>query len=688
MQSIQLYIQGERVDMFKDESVTLTESIQNVRDIDKIFTSFTRSFSVPASKINNKIFKHYYNSDIVGGFDARKKVASFIELNDLAYKDGKVKLEGVDLKNNKAHTYRITFFGNIVDLKDKLGEKKLSDLSGLSAYTLNYDASTIETKLTTAQSSSNHIIAPLITHTQRLFFDSGTDVVDTGNLNDGSANKGVKFNELKYAIRVNKIIEAIESEIGRTFTTDFFNNTTVEEFDHLFLWLHRKSGKVEDLSGTTTKVTTQVNWNQTNTTGLFVISNTQLTSGYDPTDPLLTRFQLNIDVATGETDPFDIRIERDGTPVYSKSNHTGDIVINALGGTPDFFYTLGNYNVYIISNSAITFTKIEWELSYDVGGSNEAVRDYTTGGFSTSTTFQFNVQKQMPDITVLGFLTGLFKLFNLTGFVVDDVSSADYGKIKVQKLDDFYANPTIYDITSFVDTNSSQVNVALPYKEVVFKFKDTKTFLANKFGEISNREWGSTTNLQSESDLSGGVYKIEVPFGHMLFERLTNVTGAAQTNIQIGYNVDNNQSAYLGSPLLFYPINLNSGGISFVDVVNSDNVATSHKQLTNINMPFNSVATAASSNSFNFNFNAETSEYTGDSSFTNSLYQKYYSTYIASVFNTKNRITKVKAYLPLRILMNFNLGDRFTIAGNQHKINSVSTNLMTGVSDIELLNDV
>ena len=73
MQSIQLYIEGQRVDMFKDESVSITQSIQNVKDIAKVFTEFTKTFTLPASKANNKIFKHYYNFDITGGFDARIK---------------------------------------------------------------------------------------------------------------------------------------------------------------------------------------------------------------------------------------------------------------------------------------------------------------------------------------------------------------------------------------------------------------------------------------------------------------------------------------------------------------------------------------------------------------------------------------------------------------------------------------
>ena len=73
MLSIQLYIEGQEVDLYDDESVTLTQSIQNVMDIQKVFTDFSKTFSVPASKNNNKIFKHFHNPHILG-FDARYKV--------------------------------------------------------------------------------------------------------------------------------------------------------------------------------------------------------------------------------------------------------------------------------------------------------------------------------------------------------------------------------------------------------------------------------------------------------------------------------------------------------------------------------------------------------------------------------------------------------------------------------------
>jgi len=684
VQVIQLYISDQRVELFKDESVTITDSIQNVKDIDKVFTAFSQSFSIPASKANNKIFKHYYNFDIINGFDARKKVTSKIELNHLPFRTGKIKLEGVDLKNNKPHTYRITFFGDIVDLKDKLGEKKLSDLSTLSSLDLNYDAATIKSKLQVQESASNNIIVPLITHTQRLFYnsDSSKEVADDGNLKyfsgGGSHDHGVKFNQLKYAIRVNTIIEAIETQFDLSFSTDFFKNTTIERFDHLFLWLHRKSGAVEDLSGETTKADNIIDFGN-QTSGDVTTSNTLISTLYSASDTDLTSF--NFELYTTSTDAYDVTIQDfSGQTIYSSSNNTGTLTITSKGSNPDWTYASGFYQLIVSSTSAIVFSDIKITWDYD-----SVSYQIVTGSYTLSTVFVFNIQKQMPDIKILEFITGLFKLFNLTAFVLD-------GVIKVQPLDDFFANPNTYDITEFVDVNTSKVNVALPYKEVVFKFKDTKSFLANKFSELQNRSWGETNYNDNSDDLAGQLYKIEVPFGHLLYERLTDASTAGsaegQKDIQWGYSVDKSQNAYLGSPLLFYPVRETATPISFVDALDADGVASNHVQITTFNRPFNSVSDDPSTNPFQLHFSTDASEYTGATDFTENLFIEYYQNYIVSVFNTKQRLTKLKAYLPQRILMNYSLADKFVIAGNTYRINSVSTNLLTGVSEIELINDL
>ena len=178
-----------RLDLFKDETISITDTIQDVRDIAKVFTQFSQSFSVPASKTNNKLFKHFYNADISDGFDARIFVEARIEINNIPFKKGFVKLEGVDLKNNKPFAYRITFFGETVTLKNIIGDDKLADLTDLNTLSQKYIAENDGTNdgikeflIKDSSNAANDLIVPLLTHSQRLYYNSGENLANVGNI--------------------------------------------------------------------------------------------------------------------------------------------------------------------------------------------------------------------------------------------------------------------------------------------------------------------------------------------------------------------------------------------------------------------------------------------------------------------------------------------------------------------------
>lgn len=674
MQSVQLYIGSERIELFDDESVVLTQSIQNVKDISKIFTDFTRTFSVPATAKNNKVFKHFYNSTITNTFDARSKVDATIELNHLKFRSGKVKLNGVDLKNNKPSLYKITFFGNTVSLKDTLGEDKLGSLSSLNDYNKIYNAASIKSSLQ-ANPSSNDVIAPLITHTKRLTYNSLITNNDEGNLHYDSSNvHGVTWSDLKYAIRVDKVIQAIANKYGINFSDDFFTSTN-EPYYNLFLWLHRKKGETE--SPTAQEVQSLVNtWTiqSGGFTSTSMISNSTLSVQGTPSNYI----KLDLNLKTTSSFTYSVSVQIDGLEVYNSGNVSSDLIITK----GNYNVARGNYNVVISSANNITFSEVTWDVGYEVSlpypvGTIESFKTYTSAAFNHTNSFDFIITQQVPDIKCIDLLTGLFRMFNLTAYVDDDTD-----QVIVKTLDSYYSGGVSYDVTEFIDTEKSTVNVALPFKEINFEHGDTKTFLANKHSQLFNKTWGKLDYTNGGEKLDGDIYKVKTPFSQMLYERLPDSNNGNMTSVQYGYFVDDNQAPYYGKPLLFYPIRNNGTNISFLS-----NSAT-HSLITNYNIPSNSVALSSATSKYNINFNNEINEYTAENDFTDTLFNAYHRDYISDVFDVRNRLTKVSAYLPLRILLNYTLADRFSIFGNRYKINSIKTNFKTGKSDIELLNDI
>ncbi len=674
MQIIQLYIEGQRVDMFKDESVSITQSIKNVKDIGKVFTDFTRTFSIPASKVNNKIFKHYYNFDIVDGFDARIKKDATLELNNLPFRNGKIKLEGVDLKNNKPHTYRITFFGSTVTLKDLLGDDTLASLDSLTTLNETYNSTNVREGLE-ADPSNNDVIVPLITHSQRLFYNSHSSANQLGNLYfENGKDHGVLYSELKYAIRLHRIVQAIESKYGITFSDDFFVNTN-PSYHNLFMWMHRKKGDVENLGDTFQSIMS--GWT---VEGYDALTQTHAKSTTTiEINGIPERYTGNTELSffTTSSDTYSISLQKNGIEVLSFTNVSGNLVIDqSIQGQ-------GDYTIYIEANTNITFTNIQWYFEYDRFGDGTQIveKNYGTGTYTYISEFVFDITQQIPTIKVIDFISGLFKTFNLTAYVDKNTD-----EIIVKTLDDFYSDGVSYDITKYVDVGKSSVNISLPYKEITFEHEDTKTKLASLHSQKFGKVWGRENFTNSEK-LDGGIYNIKTPFSQLKYERLIDSNNENITDIQWGYFVDDNDESYFGKPLIFYPIRQTQSSISFL------NTLTDHVEVTEFNIPSNSVALASATNSYNINFFAENNEYGAlstptDNGFTNTLFQAYYSNYIKSVFNPKNRITKVTAYLPLRILLNYSLADRFVINGNSYKINTINTNLESGKSEIELLNDL
>jgi len=676
MQKIQLYIEGQRLDTFTDESVTITQSIKNVKDIDKVFTDFTKTFSLPASKTNNKIFKHYYNFDIIGGFDARIRKPSNIELNNSPFTEGLIKLEGVDLKDNKPHTYKITFFGNTVTLKDIIGDDTLASLDSLVSLNETYDSTSVKAKLE-ADPTNTDIIVPLITHTQRLTFNSHSSANIDGNIHFQNGNiHGVIYSELKYAIRIHRIIQAIESKYPAiSFSNDFFVNTNAPYYN-LFMWLHRKKGDVENLGDT--NQTVMSGWvapyvedtlTQTNLKSATTLEINGETERYTSDTELV--------FSTTSTDSYSISLQKNGIEVLSFTNVTGDLTIDQMQGK-------GDYTIYIESNTNITFSNIQWAFSYDRfgDGSQIATKTYNTGSYDYTSEFTFDITQQIPTIKIIDFISGLFKTFNLVAYVEKNET-----EITVNTLDSFYSVGGSYDITKYVDVSKSQVNIALPYKEISFEHEDTKTKLASFHSQKFGKVWGKE-NYTNDEKLDGGIYKVKTPFSQLKYERLIDSNNSNITDIQWGYFVDDNDESYFGKPLIFYPIRQTQGeSISFLTST------TTNVEVTDYNIPSNSVALSSATSSYNINFYQENNEYAtlnspSDTGFTNTLFQAYYSNYITSVFNPTNRITKVTAYLPLRILRNYTLSDRFVINGKSYKINSIKTNLKNGKSDLELLNDL
>ena len=666
----------KRLDLFEDESVSITDSIKNVRDVAKIFTPFSQQFNVPASKHNAKIFRHYEDQDIINSFDARYKVDALIKLNGTDYKKGKIKLSSVSLKNNKPHAYKLIFFGETIELKDILGEGMLSDLTFPSSLNFAYNHATIFPKFRDAPTD---VCFPLITHTKNMRYNNNS------YKSNSTPSEFLNYRDIKPAIKVRQIIDAIETTYPDIdFTGEFFNS---EDFHNLYLWMHREKGFMSNAPEGGGLNVLRGHFHQVDDTD----ANLTLQGGSNEMRPLFgstpdiffgtgdsTGLTFNITTASAD-DKFNLRVYRssvtigDGIFTIPEFN----IINQELTGATSYsvFHSFGQssstVNVFIEVTSANSFNIQSFEIvALKIASGTSTTGTYTLDSLSVANTVEIN--RQMPKIKTFDFITNLFKMFNLVAY-------KDGTQIRVLPLNDFYDEGVSYNITKYVDTTKNSIAKVLQFKNFNFNFKSKKSYLVEKSDELQADNFGGTDFGLPQGD--GGDYKIELDFEKMMFEKLSDENDGDTTTICQGAMLDKDFNATIGKPLLLYIVN-QAATPNFL-FANAD--GGGNETVTTYNRPSQVFVSggAVSDSSSALNFGLEQDEFFLEPKGTN-LLQKYYLDYVASVFHPQARINKVDAYLPLHIILNYQLNDEFIIGNKPYRINSIKTNLLNNKSSLEL----
>lgn len=663
---IEIYVGSERLDTFKDEDVNINLSLQNVKDISKLFTDYTQNFQVPASKTNNNVFKHYYNADISGGFDASLRQDATIFVNKELFREGSIELLSVDMKNGKPSAYEVVFYSAGVNLKDLFGEDELIDLD-LSAYDHTYDGNIIRGAMEgTTPLHSGDVIYPLISPVADWFYDSASSTHDDNDIAYHTTNDthGLHYYELKPAIRISKLIDAIESKYGITFTSSFFSNA---KFTDLFLWGHRREGYMffdQENGFTATKI------NFISTTG----------SGFDITDDVLIvpstydRFLWRYSITS--LSDYQIHFYINGA-YYTSRSHSGNVTNEGI-----FFSGLS------------TGDRIQMRFSPPVNWNGGQVRidsvsasgrqfdspstTYWTAIALTPQAFSLDVamSDQMPEQKVYDFFIGLVKMFNL---VVEPTSRT---KFNVEPLDDWYASGSNYDITQYVDISSTTIEKPELHRRISFNYEEAGSYIEEAY---RNANGGiGYGDLRADFSFDGPELSVETTFELMKYQKLDDPSNGI-VNFLVGKSIDKEGKPYIGEPVIFYSpstIDISSYPIGFLDETGLTTTPSNQVYLIgNIN---NRVAADVTQM---LTYGLEVDPF-HEQSFSQTLYDQFWKDYITDLYSSQRRVYKMRAILPFKVAAQLKMNDKLDINGRRYVINEIQINLRTEEATLELLNDV
>ena len=676
MRTVQIYVNDIRLDLFQDESIEVTSSTQNIQDISKVFTDFSQSFTIPASKVNNGVFSHYYNNDVNGTFLAKNRVDARIEINHSLFRVGKIQLEGAEIKNNKAESYKITFFGDVVTIKDNFGEDKLKDLDYSSIQT-TYSGSEVRGSI--SSTTDNDIRYPLISSNNPWNYGEG------GAYDISSVSSPINFTELFPAVRVAKIFEIIAAQYNLIFTGNFLSDT---RFTKMFSWWKNKKNARFDLEPVDI---TFNNATEAVFTDNFVRFEYQSPKSFTPFgyDASLTYngyFRLNLyhycdDV--GATYYIDV-YSRHASQSQATLQYTMTFNVTSAGsqGTGQFDQKLNNtstdyyYSYKIRSSTAVTVYDVNLKYTHyftarvSVGIPTEAFEVETWCNLSNvDNPFVLSAFSDLnntaPDMKVADYFSGILKEFNLTCTPLQDGTT-----FNIEPLEEWYEYGGEVDITPYTIIDSIKIDRPKLYKSISFEWEKSKSFMNKGFFGEYGREYGS---LKSTFNYDGGDFKIKLPFENLYFNKFTD------TNLQVAYAITD--------PLIdkgYVPKVCNLYLDESTDCSFYFNDGTTTTEITSY-VPLGQ-DTVYNSDNYSSNFGLDVSTLK-NISIPNSLYQTYYEPYLLNLFDDKTRMVKLECILPLEVLTALTLDDTIILRDKKYRINTMKSNLTSGMVSLELLSD-
>jgi hypothetical protein len=674
---VTIFVGEQELDVFQDEDITINLSVQNIQDISKVFTDFTQGFSVPASPRNNAIFEHYYRTDIVGGADYRLRADGRIEINGLVFRYGSIELEGVQMRKNAPYAYDITFYGLLVNLTDIFGEDYLYDLDTLSIYNHDYGPQIVYYGL--VGTLLDPVRYPLISAKDVWFYDSNNGNHDPNNIHYHSPNEthGIQYYDLKPAITIEAIIDAIEAKYGITI-----NLTGVENFENLYMWCHRNAGYMyKDLPTAMpwTKVLAPDElipispdwWDYSTSTFTNLESGLFVTTLYD--------FYISINVGA-YTNDYNLGIFVNGA-LRAQKTLNGNTAVTF----EDIVMYSGNTAYFAIQPS--TNETVTLAAAIDIQNATTSVVRASANNLNSQSIFGVvDIPSLMPEQKITDFLASLCKMFNL---VIIPTSDTEFNLLP---LADWYGDGADVDLSQYFDITESQVERPQLYKQINFKYNETGAITGEEYRLTNDVGYGDLrSNFVFDTDEE---LAVEPQFDQMLFTRLTDQDTNVLTNVLAGYAITRELETYLGQPFLFYITSgfdlstpPGSATIAFVDESETISPGDTTVAIDIINFANSSSDYSNGANVTSTNFGADLDPYFFQS-VNKSLYNMYWSDYITELYNPSRRLVRVPAILPLGKILNFDLKNKLIWNGQRWLVNNVTINLTTGRAEFELLNNV
>ena len=671
------------VDLYEDEDLPLTLSVDNFKNVAEKVQSYSKAFNLPATKRNNKIFDQIFeitrNYDGVI-FNPYKKTQCVLKQDGFILFTGFLRLLDVTDKDGEI-SYNVNLYSEVVALADFLKDRDFRELD-FTELTHDYQKTNIKnswndsgTGITYTNPSTSGfrdayttVKYPFVNWNNQMIIAATGGTPTAGNPQLNSLETAFRpFINIKY------IIDRIFENTPFTYESNFFDEA---DFNNLYMDFNWGSGNAPVVFGSSGSLTRQTSFNIGTSfttipfedlTGSTISSNFGYSSGIFTAITDTQTYNISYDFrleATLVSDILDIEWLINGVPTD---------VVTGQGVSVNGWVYSGNFSVVLNTGDTILCRAkcVIPNVKVAFLGGNFAMITATTS--SDQTTNSTLLQTLRGELGQWDFLKGLITMFNLVTMPDED----NPNNIKIEPYSDVFITSTDsieLDWTDKIDVSEMKLEPLSDLnKRTIFKFvedDDDSAFTQYK-NQVGGHLYGSKKyNAGNEFNILEGLDEIIAePFAATVVKPLMSQFSQFITPALYSYNADDDTSeGFENSPRIMYNNGIKSTGASYH--IPAQNGLSSENQDDFLQFSHIKDGGLVLSDYADFHF-GECQLLSNTASTPFNLFNLYWLPYYSELYNPDARTMTIKVNLSPSDINTFKFNDTVFIKNRVFRVNKI-----------------
>jgi hypothetical protein len=543
----EIYIENQRLDLYKDISAEFTYNIDDIKDFSSRNTNFSKTIIIPGNATNNKLFGHIFEFGSANNYDPSQPNVGYnfnpsVSADCLVYIDKIQIFKGVlrlleIVVDRGSIEYECAVFGELGGFISAVGSKRVEELD-FSQYDHDWTIGNISGSWGNASGGAYYY--PLI---------------DYGK---ASANKhDFDVSTFRPAMFVREYIDKIITGCGYTYESDFFNSSL---FKRLVIPNNQKQlASYSDISFVATFEIPQtqflgspstafpiVSTASTPNIGYFTMSNANTRYTYNGPSAITGTFEFNVgDAYHSAFATFEVRKNGTGGPTTSitteyQGTTPGNFFISStLTINPGDFIEFGFIWQDWITGQPLTVEYIQSILTFRTTNAQLVPLTYGNKVLMNATLPRGVFQKD--------FFASIVKMFNL--YVIESTEKTKH--LIITPFIDFYqTTPTFLQVNDLeeellVDDNDLLIleDGGANFRDWTYKVDRSKPFRMKPMAELNGRYF----EFKYKSDLDFLNDQYTKKYNQTYGDRIED------TGFQFANDKQTAEIIFAASPLIGYP---------------------------------------------------------------------------------------------------------------------------------------